>query len=117
MSGETPAGELEVQESIGARIKAALNGAGMSPADLAEQTGISHAALAGILDGGRAPKVTVLMLIADTVGASLEQLMSTDAASRAAYSSGLPETSELRSALLGFVDLNARLDDQGIPSV
>ncbi|WP_174803357.1 helix-turn-helix domain-containing protein [Martelella limonii] len=65
--------ELSIRE-IGQRLKAFRIGAGLTPEDLANQIGISRAAIYRY-EAGATPKVDTLVMIADRLGVTLPNLM------------------------------------------
>ena len=103
--------------SAGPAIAEALQAAGKSQRQLAAQTGISQSTLSRIIAGGRVPKMSELILLAQATGFSIGQLTGSAAANRvecAARSTNGAGMEAMRQRLLGFIELDAYLDDQVI---
>ncbi|WP_144792362.1 helix-turn-helix domain-containing protein [Kocuria palustris] len=103
---------------IGPAIEAARTAAGLSQRALQDRTGISQSTLSRIVSGKREAKMTEIMVIAEATGSTISQLTGTDASRRvqcAARSANGAEMTGMRQQLLRFVELDAQLDDQGIP--
>lgn len=105
---------------IGKRIEAAAIAAGLSQRALAAETGISQATLSRIINEQRIPQVPELAAIAWATGTTLAELTGSgdlaervQCAARATNGSGM---NEMRAVLLHFMELDAYLDDQAIPS-
>jgi transcriptional regulator with XRE-family HTH domain len=104
---------------ISARIKQAMTAARMTQRALAQVTGISQPTLSRIVAGDRAAKMPELLAIADATGHTVAELTGVGStadrvqcAPRATNGAGM---AEMRRELLHFLDLDAYLDDQGIP--
>lgn len=105
---------------IGVAIESAREAAGLSQRALEDRTGISQATLSRILSGKRPAKMTEIILIADAVGCTVAQLTGTAVADRvqcAARATNGSDMEKMRQRLLHFIELDAYLDDQGIPEL
>lgn len=103
---------------IGAAIENARQAAGLSQRVVEDRTGISQSALSRILSGQRTAKMTEVMQIADATRCTVAQLTGTAIADRVLYSAGATSSlamEKMRRRLRHFVELDADLDDQGIP--
>src|SRR5690625_2956233 len=104
---------------FGEAIDRAREAAGLSQRALGDRTGISQSSLSRMISGQRAPKMTEIILIADATGCTVAQLTGTDAADRVQYAARATagtDMEEMRRRLLHFVELDAYLDDQAVPS-
>lgn len=105
--------------TVSVSIAHAMSQAGLSQRRAAEQTGISQPTLSRILSGKRAPTLPELILLAQVTGVPLASLTGRGAvADRClmavrAVDGGSMEV--LRRTLLGYLELDAYLDDQAIP--
>ncbi|HMS77804.1 helix-turn-helix transcriptional regulator [Gordonia sp. (in: high G+C Gram-positive bacteria)] len=105
---------------VSAAIESARTAAGLSQRALADRTGISQSTLNRILSGDRPAKMTEIIEIADAVGCTVPQLTGNTVADRvlcAARASDGASMATMRQRLLHFLELDAYLDDQGIPAV
>jgi transcriptional regulator with XRE-family HTH domain len=105
---------------VGERIERAVHAIGLSQRALAAETGLSQSTLSRIISGERAAKVTELATIAWATGTTVAELTNTASvadrvrcAARATNGAGMEE---MRAALLHFMELDAYLDDQAIPT-
>jgi transcriptional regulator with XRE-family HTH domain len=111
---------VRVSARIGAAIESAREAAGLSQRALEDRTGISQATLSRIFSGKRPAKMTEILLIADAVGCTVAQLTGTAVADRvqcAARATNGSDMEKMRQRLLHFIELDAYLDDQGIPEL
>lgn len=101
-------------------IESAREAAKLSQRALAERTGISQPTLSRILSGDRAAKMTEVILIADATGCTVAQLTGSAVADRvrcAARATNGVNMASMRQRLLHFMELDAYLDDQAIPTI
>jgi transcriptional regulator with XRE-family HTH domain len=106
--------------TVGERIERAVGVVGLSQRALAAETGISQSTLSRIISGERAAKMPELATIAWATGTTVADLTGAGSvadrvrcAARATNGAGMED---LRAALLHFMELDAYLDDQAIPS-
>jgi transcriptional regulator with XRE-family HTH domain len=102
-----------------ASIESARRAAGLSQRDVADRAGLSQPTLQRILSSRRPPKMPEVVLLADAVGCSVAQLIGSGVAERvqcAARSTNGEEMDAMRQRLLHFMELDAYLDDHGIPA-
>lgn len=108
-------------EDTGVRIEQARTAAGLSQRALAAVTGISRPTLSRIISGDRVAKMPEIVLIALATGHTVAQLCGVGAVADrvqcAPHPAGSTGTGQMRQVLLGFLELDAYLDDQGIPAV
>ncbi|OHV48904.1 helix-turn-helix transcriptional regulator [Pseudofrankia sp. BMG5.36] len=101
------------------RIRQAVSTARLTQRALAQATGISQPTLSRIMTGERAAKMPEIIAIADATGHTVAELTGVgsvaDRVQCAARATGEAEMAEMRQELLHFLDLDAYLDDQGIP--
>jgi len=106
--------------TIGQRVERARVAAGLSQRALAEQTGISQSTLSRIEAGERDAKMTEVLVIAWSTGHTVAQLTGvSEVASRVecvARSTNGSQMEAMRKKLIHFLELDAYLDDQGIPA-
>lgn len=92
----------------------------MSQRTLAKATEISQPTLSRIISGERPAKMPEIVVIAWATGATVAELTGAssvaDRAQCAARATNENEMTQMRDALLHFLELDAYLDDQGIPS-
>lgn len=107
--------------STGARIERATKAANLSQRQLSAITGISQPTLSRVIAGTRASKMNELLAIARATGCTVTELTgASTVATRiqcAARSSNGATMDQMREKLLHFLELDAYLDDQGIPAV
>ncbi|WP_175953998.1 helix-turn-helix transcriptional regulator [Schaalia sp. Marseille-Q2122] len=99
-------------------ISTALHTSGISQRQLAEKTGISQPTISRIMSGERPLKMPELILIADAIGCSTTQLTGSAVAQRvrcAARSTNGSNVDALKSRLLHFMEIDAMLDELGVP--
>ena len=106
--------------TTGKRIERALRAAGMSQRAVAAATDISQPTLSRIISGERVAKVPELVLIAAATGRTVaeltgESVIAGRAQSVARATSGA-SMDAMRRELLHYLELDAYLDDQGIPA-
>ena len=105
---------------IGARVELARAAAGLSQRALAEQAGISQSTLSRIISGDRVTKMTEVLAIAWATGHTVAQLTGAstvaDRVECAARATNRSQMEAMREQLLHFLELDAYLDDQGIPA-
>jgi transcriptional regulator with XRE-family HTH domain len=102
-----------------ASIESARRAAGLTQRGLADRSGLSQPTLQRILSGQRPAKMPEIVLLADAVGCSVAQLTGSGVADRvqcAARSTNGQEMDAMRQRLLHFMELDAYLDDHGIPA-
>jgi transcriptional regulator with XRE-family HTH domain len=106
--------------NVGQLIDRARNAARLSQRDLADATGISQSTLSRIISGSRPAKMPEIMAIADATGHTVAQLTGTSTVAGrvqcVARATNDCDMSEMREALLYFLELDAYLDDQAIPA-
>lgn len=104
---------------IGARIERARKAAGLSQRTLAGITGISQATLSRIIAGDRPAKMPEVLAIAWATGHTVTELTGTgsvaDRVECAARATNSANMDSMRQELVHFLELDAYLDDQGIP--
>ncbi|BBF99583.1 MULTISPECIES: helix-turn-helix domain-containing protein [Pseudonocardia] len=108
-----------MSSDLGGRIDQARDAAGLSQRRLATVTGLAQATLSRIIAGSRTPTVPELMAIAEATGTSLSALTGEGVAARVhcvARATNGSEMAAMRAALLHCLELDAYLDDQGIPA-
>jgi transcriptional regulator with XRE-family HTH domain len=92
----------------------------MSQRALAQETGISQPTLSRVITGDRAAKAPEILAIAWATGTTVAELTGTgrvaDRAQCAARATNGAGMEEMREALLHFLELDAYLEDQAIPS-
>lgn len=100
-------------------IRNACDAAQISQRELAGRTGISQSTLNRILIGEREAKMPEVILIADAVGCTVAELTGTGVSARvqvAARATNGANMETMRQRLLHFMELDAYLDDYGIPT-
>lgn len=106
--------------SIGEAIERAAEVAKMSQRALARATKISQPTLSRIISGERAAKMPEIIAIAWATGATIAELTGAstvaDRAQFVARATNDAGMEQMRAALLHFLELDAYLDDQAIPS-
>lgn len=106
---------------IGERIEQAARAAQLSQRALASATGISQPTLSRIISGERPAKMPEIVAIAWATGASVAELTGARTVAERAQAAGRAthdaEMRHMRDALLHFLELDAYLDDQAIPSL
>lgn len=106
--------------SVGARIERALEAAGLSQRTLAQLTGISQPTLSRIISGDRAAKMNEIVAIGWAAGRTVAELTGTgtvaDRVEFAARATNSADADTMRQELLHYLELDAYLDDQGIPA-
>lgn len=106
------------EQTVGQRVEFAIAAAGLSQRSLAERTNISQSTLSRIISGDRTAKLPELVAIAWATGLPLAQLTGAglvgDRVLIAARASNGCEMDTMQAVLLGFLELNDYLDDQGI---
>ncbi|WP_241831041.1 helix-turn-helix domain-containing protein [Parafrankia soli] len=104
---------------VGERIRHAMSAAQLTQRALAQVTGISQPTLSRIVAGDRVAKMTEIIAIAGATGHSVAELTGVgsvaDRAQYAARATNDAEMAAMRRELLHYLDLDAYLDDQGIP--
>ena len=107
-------------ETIGQRLERARAAAGLSQRALAERTGISQSTLSRIEAGDREARTTEVLVIARATGHTVTQLTGvSEVAARlecVARSTNGSQMEAMRQRLIHFLELDAYLDDQGIPT-
>jgi len=107
--------------TVGDRIERAREAAGLSQRALAQETGISQPTLSRIISGDRVAKMPEVVAIAWATGTTVAELTGAgrvaDRAQCAARSTNGAGMVGMREALLHFLELDAYLEDQAIPSV
>jgi transcriptional regulator with XRE-family HTH domain len=103
------------------RIERALADAGLSQRAAAQATGISQPTLSRIVSGERTAKVPELVAIAVATGHTVAELSGTSAVAERVQSAARTTADDgaaaMRSTLIHYLELDAYLDDQGIPAV
>lgn len=106
--------------SAGERIEVARQRSGLSQRDLAAATGISQSTLSRIISGERTAKVPELVVIALATGHTLAELTGrgclADRVQSAARATSGADMAAMRRELLHYLELDAHLDEQGIPA-
>ncbi|MGW5876698.1 helix-turn-helix domain-containing protein [Nocardiopsis terrae] len=108
-----------VAAELGLRIERARAAAGLSQRALADAMGISRSTLSRIISGNRSAKMPEAVAIAWRTEHTVAQLTGTGVASEfghAAHAANDSGRADMRQTLLGFLELNAHLDDQAIPT-
>ncbi|WP_080733300.1 helix-turn-helix domain-containing protein [Rhodococcoides fascians] len=107
--------------SVGGRIDRAIVDAGMSQRSVSSLTGISQPTLSRVIAGTRAAKTNELLALARATGCTVAELSGgstvagrVQCAARSTNGAGMEE---MRARLLHFLELDAYLEDQGIPAV
>lgn len=104
---------------LGAAIESARAAALLSQRALQDRTGISQSTLSRIISGKRTAKMTEIIQISDATGCTVAQLTGTATADRVQYAARAMNGSDMgtmRQRLLHFIELDAYLDDQAIPT-
>lgn len=105
---------------VTSRIKQAFEAAGLGQRAISERTGISQSTLSRIVSGDRPAKMPEIVSIAWATGTTVAELtgLSTvsDRAQCVARATNNADMSALHGELLHFLELNAYLEDQGIPA-
>lgn len=107
------------QSQLTASVASAMTAAGLSQRDLSALTGISQPTLSRILSGNRVAKMPEIIKIADAVGCTLAQLTGSSASTRVQFAARATNDTGmevLHQRLLHFIELDAYLDDQAIPT-
>jgi transcriptional regulator with XRE-family HTH domain len=106
---------------IASRIREAASTANLTQRALAQATGISQPTLSRVMSGERPAKLPEIIAIADATGHTVAELTGVGSVAErvqyAARATGNAEMAEMRRELLHFLDLDAYLDDQAIPSL
>lgn len=104
----------------GERIERARGAAGLSQRALAAMTGISQPTLSRIISGDRPAKMPELVVIAAATGRTVAELAGQSQVAHrvrcAARATSGSSTAAMRHELLHYLELDAYLDDQGIPA-
>lgn len=111
--------EVGTVNGIAEAIDSAREASGMSQRALADRAGMSQSTLNRILNGSRVAKMPEILLIADATGCTVAQLTGSAVADRvrcAARSTNGANMDAMRQRLLHFMEMDAYLDDQAIPS-
>lgn len=102
------------------RIQRAFVTAGVGQRAISERTGISQSTLSRIVSGDRSAKVPEIVSIAWATGMTVAELTGLSTVSNraqcAARATDNADMSVLHGELLHFMELNAYLEDQGIPA-
>jgi transcriptional regulator with XRE-family HTH domain len=102
------------------RIEQARQKSGLSQRDLAAATGISQPTLSRIISGERVAKVPELVAIAAATGHTLAELTGqsrvAERVQSAARATSGANMEAMRCELLHYLELDAYLDQQGIPA-
>lgn len=104
---------------IGAAIENARHAAHLSRRALEDRTGISSSTLSRIRSGKQLAKMAEIIQSADALGCTVAQLTRTALADRVHCTAGAtnsPAADAMRQRLLQFIELDAYLDDQAIPT-
>lgn len=104
-------------KEIGSLVDRARAEAGLSQRALADSAEISQPTLSRIIAGDRLAKIPELISIAIATGHTLAQLSGVTTAAQRARGADSPRFSELRDALLRFIEMDDYLDQQGIATV
>jgi transcriptional regulator with XRE-family HTH domain len=106
--------------TVGQRVERARTAAGLGQRALAERTGISQSTLSRIEAGDRDAKMTEVLAIAWATGHTIAQLTGvSEVAARVqcvARATNGAQMEAMRDKLVHFLELDAYLDDQGIPA-
>jgi transcriptional regulator with XRE-family HTH domain len=109
-----------MNDTTPAAIGRAIKAAGMSQRALAKVTDIPQSTLSRIIDGQRAAKMNELLAIGNATGCTVAELAGASAVATrvqcAARSTNGATMQQMREQLLHFLELDAYLDDQGIPA-
>lgn len=104
----------------GSRIQRAQEAAGLGQRALAERTGISQSTLSRIVSGDRPAKMPEIVAISWATGATVAELTGisrvAERAHCAARATNDTDMEAIRRELTHYLELNAYLDDQGIPA-
>ena len=107
-------------DNVGARIRQAMEAAGLSQRSLADATGISQSTLSRTIEGQRTASVPELLRIAEATGLDLSWLAGgSRVADRVEYAARATDGSrmeKMRDALLNCIELENYLDEQFVPS-
>jgi len=107
-------------KSASQRIEYAREAAGLSQRALASATGMSQPTLSRIISGERAAKLPELVAIAAATGRTVAELLGqseiADRMQCAARATSGTNMDGMRRELLHYLELDAYLDDQGIPA-
>lgn len=110
---------MTVALTTGDRIAQAREAAGVSQRTLQQRTGIPQATLSRIEAGTRTPKVNEVISIAGALGSSVAELTGDspvrDRIVCVARASDNASMDMMRRELTHYLELDAYLDDQGIP--
>jgi transcriptional regulator with XRE-family HTH domain len=105
--------------ATGRRVEAARLRAGLSQRALARRAGLSQPTLHRIEQGDRTPKMPELIALAQALGCALAEISEhspvRDRVVCFARAENLSEMAGLRRELVHFLELDAYLDDQGVP--
>lgn len=111
---------VHMSEATGVRIDSALKRSGLSQRDVAKATGISQATISRIITGERAAKMTEVLMIAWETGTTVAELTGAGAVADrmqcVARATGAGDVSQMHASLMGFLELDAYLEDQAIPA-
>lgn len=106
-------------ESAG-RIKRACEAAGLGQRAISERTGISQSTLSRIVSGDRPAKMPEVVSVAWATGTTVAELTGLSSVQERALCSARAtenaDMSTLHRKLMHFLELNAYLEDQGIPA-
>lgn len=112
--------QTDSRGTIGERVNLALSRANLGQRALARETDIAQARLSRIIAGAVEPKLPELILIAEATGTTLAELTGVgsiaDRAQSAARATDGAGMDEMRRELVAYLELDAYLDDQAIPS-
>lgn len=102
------------------RIKRAYEAAGLGQRAISERTGISQSTLSRIVSGDRPAKMPEVVSIAWATGSTVAELTGlsgvTERVRCAARATNDTDMGALHRELMHFLELNAYLEDQGIPA-
>jgi transcriptional regulator with XRE-family HTH domain len=103
----------------GLRVEAARERVGLSQRALAAKAGLSQPTLHRIEQGARTPKMPELIKLARALGCSLSEISEhspvRDRVICFARAENLSDMSGLRRELVHFLELDAYLEEQGVP--
>lgn len=103
----------------GERIKAARDRAKLSQRHLADRAGLSQPTLHRIEQGARAPKMPEMIALAQALGVPLSEISEhspvRDRVICMARAENGSEMTSLRRELVHFLELDAYLEEQGVP--
>jgi transcriptional regulator with XRE-family HTH domain len=106
--------------STGERIERAREATGLSQRALASATGISQSTLSRIISGDRPAKMPELVVIAAATGRTIAELTGQSQIAKrvkcAARATSGSSMEAMRQELVHYLELDAYLDDQGIPA-